>query len=71
MATKKPAATPKKPDAKPEYRVIVPFVDFEDGNYLYSKGEKYPRNGAKPIDNRIDFLLSTKNRIGKPVIEKK
>jgi hypothetical protein len=51
------------------YKVIDPFKDVEDGNYLYPKvGEKYPREGYEPSEERIKALSSTNNRKGKPFI---
>lgn len=51
------------------YKVIDPFKDVEDGNYLYPRvGEKYPREGYEPSEERIKALSSTNNRKGKPFI---
>lgn len=51
------------------YKVIVQFADLEDNRHVYHVGDKYPREGLDPSDERIEFLLSPRNLLGKPVIE--
>lgn len=53
------------------YEVIVAFSDAKDNNRTYLKGDKYPRDGYKPDDERIEFLMSDKTALGVPVIAKK
>ena len=45
------------------------FKDFEDNDYLYKKGDIYPREGLKPTKKRIAELSSKKNKIGEVLIE--
>lgn len=45
------------------------FKDLEDDNYLYKKGDTYPREGLKPTKKRIAELSSKKNKIGEVLIE--
>lgn len=52
------------------YRVIVEFADLQDNNHVYRVGDKYPRTRRKVARNRIEELSSSKNKIGKPLIEK-
>ena len=52
------------------YKVIVTFSDLEDNGHLYKAGDTYPRNGVSPTEDRVEFLSSNRNLIGKPVIEK-
>lgn len=45
------------------------FKDLEDDNYLYKKGDTYPREGLKLTKKRINELSSKKNKIGEVLIE--
>lgn len=45
------------------------FKDLEDDNYIYKKGDTYPREGLKPTKKRIAELSSKKNKIGEVLIE--
>lgn len=45
------------------------FKDLEDDNYLYKKGDTYPREGLKPTKKRIAELSSKKNKIREVLIE--
>lgn len=45
------------------------FKDFEDNDYIYKKGDTYPREGLKPTKKRITELSSKKNKIGEVLIE--
>ena len=51
------------------YTVIRKFRDLQDGNYLYSEGDTYPRKGVAPDKERLNELKSDKNKIGKPLIK--
>ena len=54
-----------------KYRVINSFKDLEDNNHIYIKDKDiYPREGLEPTKKRIKELTSTKNKIGKVLIEK-
>ncbi len=46
------------------------FKDLEDDNYIYKKGDIYPREGLEPTKKRIKELTSYKNKIGEPLIQK-
>ena len=49
--------------------VYKAFKDLEDEEYLYKKGDIYPREGFKPTKARIKELTSKKNKIGEVLIE--
>lgn len=54
-----------------KYRVVNSFKDLEDNNHIYIKNKDiYPREGLEPTKKRIKELTSTKNKIGKVLIEK-
>ncbi len=52
------------------YRVIYAFRDLEDHDFVYKVGKEYPRKGCSPTKERVDELLGSKNKIGRPLIEK-
>lgn len=47
-----------------------PWKDLKDNNYIYKKGDDYPRKGLKPTKKRIEELTTTNNRIGEVLIQK-
>lgn len=51
------------------YRVICAFNDLKDNGRLYPIGAVYPREGIQPTEDRIAELLSSNNKLGKPLIE--
>lgn len=51
------------------YKAVVLFTDLQDNNHEYPVGATYPREGYTPTQERIESLLSVKNRRGIPVIE--
>ena len=51
------------------YRVIEPFTDLQDNNYVYYVGDTFPHNGVEVSAERIAELASDKNRRGVPLIE--
>lgn len=54
-----------------KYLVIYKsFRDLQDNGFVYKKGDIYPREGLKPTKARIKELVTTKNKIGKVLIEK-
>lgn len=54
-----------------KYKVINSFKDLEDNEHIYIKDKDiYPREGLEPTKKRIKELASTKNKIGKILIEK-
>jgi hypothetical protein len=50
------------------YKVIRSFRDKEDDQRIYRKGDTFPANG-KVSKERVAKLLSSKNKVGKPLIE--
>lgn len=54
-----------------KYKVIHSFKDLEDNEHIYiANKDVYPREGLEPTKKRIKELSSTKNQIGKVLIEK-
>lgn len=54
------------------YTVLIDFTEPDDGMHIYRAGkDRYPRPGYDPPDERIAYLQSNKNALGKPVIAKK
>ncbi len=51
----------------PKYIVVRDFADLQDESHIYHAGDIYPRKG-KPKKERLEELLGSNNRIGKPVI---
>lgn len=52
-----------------KYVVIVSFVDLQDNDYRYRVGDEFPRKGIEVSAERIEELLTDKNRRHKPMIE--
>ena len=52
------------------YKVIHFFTDLQDFNHAYRVGDIFPRTGVKVSDSRIAELASSKNKQGKPLIQK-
>lgn len=46
------------------------FKDLKDNNYIYKKGDIYPREGLEASKERIKELSTKKNKIGKILIKK-
>ena len=51
------------------YIVLNTFYDLKDCEHLYNAGEPYPRDGYTPTDERVEELLTERNRMGKPMIQ--
>ncbi len=55
------------------YKVLMDFLDMQDGKRLYKAGDKYPRKGLNPSAERVNALLSGEksgnNLLGKKLIE--
>lgn len=51
------------------YKVIYPFADLLDDNYIYQPGDEFPRQGVIVKPERYAELEGSKNKIGKPLIE--
>lgn len=47
-----------------------PWRDLKDNDYIYKKGDIYPREGLKPSKKRIEELISNKNKLGEQLIAK-
>lgn len=52
-----------------KYVAIRDFKDLQDDGHVYIKGDPYPREGKYVSEERIQELLSNKNKMGKPVIK--
>lgn len=55
---------------KDKYKVIKYFIDLEDNNHEYNVGVKFPRGNKKATPERLAELSGSRNRQGKPLIEK-
>lgn len=55
---------------KDKYKVIKYFIDLEDNNHEYNVGVKFPRGNKKATPERLVELSGSRNRQGKPLIEK-
>lgn len=51
------------------YKVVSFFHDLQDENHEYNIGDVYPREDAKPSEERIAELLGSDNVRGYPLIE--
>ena len=51
------------------YRALTHFTDLQDDNHKYLAGDEFPRKGLKVSDERLEELLTDKNRRHKPMIE--
>lgn len=51
------------------YKALVNFRDLQDNGYKYQAGDDFPRKGMKPSKERLEELLTDKNRRHKPMIE--
>lgn len=65
---KENTATKEEIKAK-KYVVIYDFRDLKDKGYVYIKGDIYPREGKQVDEDRVKELMSTANKIGKPLIK--
>jgi hypothetical protein len=55
---------------KRKFEVIQDFKDLEDKNKVYFKGDRYPYPANRKIeDERLEELMSSKNKQGRPVIK--
>lgn len=51
------------------YKVICFFTDLQDKDHAYNVGDTYPRKGVEVSENRINELLGSNNKQGKPLIK--
>ena len=51
------------------YKVINDFIERNDGNTVYRKGDPFPREGYNPSDERVAVLSSENNAYKKAFIE--
>ena len=52
------------------YKVISFFTDLQDFNHPYKVGDVFPRQGMNVSEERLKELAGSKNKQGKPLIEK-
>lgn len=52
------------------YKVINYFTDLQDKNHPYNVGDPFPRAGLEVTEERLAELSGSKNKQGKPLIEK-
>ena len=52
------------------YKVIHYFTDLQDFNHPYNVGDAFPRIGMNVSQERLDELAGSKNKQGKPLIQK-
>ena len=51
------------------YKVINFFTDLHDKNHAYNVGDTFPRKGIEVTEKRINELLGSDNKQGKPLIK--
>ena len=51
-----------------KYEVVKDFTDLNDEDYVYAKGDKYPRSGRAKKE-RIEELSTKKNKRGEVLIK--
>ncbi|MFD9629009.1 hypothetical protein [Peribacillus muralis] len=55
---------------KRRFEVIEDFKDLQDKNKLFFKGDRFPRPPNKKVEpERLEELLSSDNKLKKPVIK--
>ncbi|WP_350300596.1 hypothetical protein [Peribacillus frigoritolerans] len=55
---------------KKKYQATVDFKDLQDKGKIYRKGDSFPKPGNKKVEEeRLEELLSSDNKMGKPVIK--
>ncbi|MFD9626973.1 hypothetical protein [Peribacillus muralis] len=55
---------------KKRYQVIKDFKDLHDKGKIYRKGESFPKPANKKVEaERLEELLSSENKLKKPVIK--
>lgn len=52
------------------YKVISFFTDLQDFNHPYKVGDVFPRQGMNVSEERLKELAGSRNKQGKPLIEK-
>lgn len=52
------------------YKVIRKFFDLQDNDHMYSEGDIFPHNNIEVGQERIEELLSDRNKMGVSLIEK-
>lgn len=50
------------------YKVVVSFRDLQNNGYRYHVGDNFPHDGLSVSNERIDELLTDKNRRHTPMI---
>ncbi|CAN7410550.1 hypothetical protein LJR015_004015 [Peribacillus frigoritolerans] len=55
---------------KKKYQAVEDFKDLQDKDKIYRKGDSFPKPGNKKVEEeRLEELLSSDNKMGKPVIK--
>ncbi|MBT2615331.1 MULTISPECIES: hypothetical protein [unclassified Bacillus (in: firmicutes)] len=55
---------------KKRYQAVEDFKDLQDKDKIYRKGDAFPKPGNKKVEEeRLEELLSSENKMGKPVIK--
>lgn len=52
------------------FKVVKLFTDLKDGGHLYNVGDRYPREGLQPTEERIKELSGSNNKQKAPLIVK-
>lgn len=52
-----------------KYVVIRAFTDLQDNYHAYAVGDKFPHGNKRVKAERIQELLSSNNKRGKPIIK--
>ena len=52
------------------YVVVESFSDMQDGGYTYNPGDMFPRCGVSVSNGRILELSTSRNKLGRALIQK-
>lgn len=52
------------------YKCIHAFTDLQDLNHVYNPGDKFPWDNKRIGVDRIIELSTSRNKLGRPLIEK-
>lgn len=52
------------------YKCIHAFTDLQDLNHVYNPGDKFPWDNKRISVDRIIELSTSRNKLGRPLIEK-
>lgn len=51
------------------HKVLIAFKEPEHNGHVYHRGDEYPTKGWPATKERIQYLMSNKNRMGAPLLE--